>query len=74
MNISGNKQYGIRSALVFNEYTAEYAVRHNCANYFAIPSKFVDADLLEEMIKIWIKTTFDGGRHATRIQKAEEGK
>lgn len=74
MNISGNKQSGIRSALVFNEYTAEYAVRHNCANYFAIPSKFVDANLLEEMIKIWIKTTFDGGRHATRIQKAEEGK
>ena len=74
MNISGNKQKGIRSALVFNEYTAEYAVRHNCANYFSIPSKFVDKELLDNMIHIWITTTFDGGRHATRIQKAEVGK
>ena len=74
MNISGNKQPGIRSALVFNEYTAEYAVKHNCANYFAIPSKFVDLSLLDRMIKIWKTTTFDGGRHATRIQKAETGK
>jgi len=74
MNISGNKQKGIRSALVFNEYTAEYAVRHNCANYFSIPSKFVDTELLDDMIYIWITTTFDGGRHATRIQKAEAGK
>ena len=74
MNISGNKQKGIRSALVFNEYTAEYAVRHNCANYFSIPSKFVDKELLDNMIHIWITTTFDGGRHATRIQKAEAGK
>ena len=74
MNISGNKQKGIRSALVFNEYTAEYAVRHNCANYFSIPSKFVDKELLDDMIYIWITTTFDGGRHATRIQKAETGK
>ena len=74
MNISGNKQKGIRSALVFNEYTAEYAVRHNCANYFSIPSKFVDKELLDDMIYIWITTTFDGGRHATRIQKAEAGK
>jgi RpiB/LacA/LacB family sugar-phosphate isomerase len=74
MNISGNKQKGIRSALVFNEYTAEYAVRHNCANYFSIPSKFVDKELLDDMIYIWINTTFDGGRHATRIQKAEDGK
>ncbi len=74
MNISGNKQKGIRSALVFNEYTAEYAVRHNCANYFSIPSKFVDSELLDDMIYIWINTTFDGGRHATRIQKAEAGK
>ena len=70
MNISGNKQKGIRSALVFNEYTAEYAVRHN----FSIPSKFVDKELLDNMIHIWITTTFDGGRHATRIQKAEAGK
>jgi len=74
MNISGNKQQGIRSALVFNDYTAEYAVRHNCANYFAIPSKFVDIDQLDKMVKIWKTTTFDGGRHATRIQKAEGSK
>tara|TARA_R110001592_G_scaffold15980_7_gene68575 strand:- start:871 stop:2037 length:1167 start_codon:yes stop_codon:yes gene_type:complete len=74
MNIAGNKHKGIRSALVFNDYTAEYAVRHNCANCFSIPSKFVDTNQLEKMIQIWLTESFDGGRHATRIQKAETGK
>jgi len=71
VNISGNKRKGIRGAVVFDEYTAEYAIRHNSANFFAVPSKYVDGDLLDKMIKIWKKTTFDGGRHMTRIQKVE---
>ena len=71
VNMSGNKKKGIRAALVFDEYTAEHAVRHNCANFFSVPSKYVDQDLLDKMVKIWKNTTFDGGRHTTRIQKIE---
>ena len=71
VNISGNKRKGIRGALTFDEYTAEHSIRHNSANFFSIPSKYVEVDLLDRMIKIWKNTTFDGGRHMTRIQKTE---
>ncbi len=71
VNISGNKRKGIRGALTFDEYTAEHSIRHNSANFFSIPSKYVGVDLLDRMVKIWKNTTFDGGRHMTRIQKVE---
>ena len=73
VNIAANKNKNIRAALVFDEYTAEYSVRHNCANFFSIPSKYVDDTLLRKLINIWSITSFDGGRHITRIQKAENG-
>jgi len=69
VNILANHLDGIRSALVIDEYTAEYAIRHNCTNFFAIPEKYVSEDSLDKMIKIWKKTTFDGGRHMTRMKK-----
>jgi len=69
VNILANHLPGIRSALVIDEYTAEYAIRHNCANFFAVPEKYVSEDMLDRMIKIWKETTFDGGRHMTRMKK-----
>ena len=72
VNIAGNKFTGIRAAIVHDEYTAEYAVRHNCANLFSIPSKYVDKKCFEGILKTWETATFDGGRHITRITKAEK--
>lgn len=69
VNICANKQNGIFSALVFDKYTAEYAIRHNCANFFSIPTFKVE---LEDFFGIYnsiCKNTFDGGRHMTRIRK-----
>ena len=74
VNILANHLEGIRSALVIDQYTAEYAIRHNCTNFFAIPEKYVSEDDLDKMIKIWKKTTFDGGRHMTRMKKTIGGK
>jgi len=71
VNIAGNKYKGIRAALVSDEYTAEHAVRHNCANYFSIPARTVDKKMFELIINILQVTTFDGGRHIPRITKAE---
>jgi RpiB/LacA/LacB family sugar-phosphate isomerase len=68
VNISGNKA-GLISALCFDEFTAEMAIRHNCANHFAVPSKYVDKDTMRKMIQIWFTTSFDGGRHFTRLNK-----
>jgi RpiB/LacA/LacB family sugar-phosphate isomerase len=69
INILANHQKNIRSALVFDEYTAEMSRRHNCANFFSIPSKYVNVDSLEKIINTLISSSFDGGRHMTRMNK-----
>jgi RpiB/LacA/LacB family sugar-phosphate isomerase len=71
VNICANKIPGIRSALVIDGYFAEYAIRHNCCNFFSISSKYVNDSTLKEVIQSWKLNTFDGGRHQTRIQKME---
>jgi RpiB/LacA/LacB family sugar-phosphate isomerase len=70
VNIAANKSNDILSALVFDEYTAEYAIRHNCANHFAIPSKYVKPTDMERIINTIQHNSFDGGRHFTRVTKA----
>lgn len=69
VNIAANKMKGIISGLCFDEYTAKYAVKHNCCNHFSIPSKYVNEETFKKMLEIWISTTFDGGRHFTRLNK-----
>jgi len=69
VNILANSIDEIRCALVRDDYTAKYAISHNCANFFAVPSKYVTEDALDSMVKIWKTTTFDGGRHMTRMKK-----
>jgi RpiB/LacA/LacB family sugar-phosphate isomerase len=70
VNICANKIQGIRSALVMDSYFAEYAVRHNCANFFSIPSKYLNSEAqLQEILCAVLNNTFDGGRHQARLQK-----
>jgi len=69
INILANKLPKVRAALVFDDYMAEYAMKHNCANFFSVPSKYVNTDTLRDMIKVMMKTTFEGGRHMTRMSK-----
>jgi len=69
VNLAANKFDDILSALIFDSYTAEYSVKHNCANHFSIPSKYVDVKTMEQIIDKLCTTTFDGGRHFTRLKK-----
>jgi len=69
INILANKKQNIRSALIFDDYTAEYSIRHNCANFFSIPSKYVDENTFIKIIHKLKKCSFDGGRHMTRMKK-----
>lgn len=70
-NMVANKIKGIRSALVFDEYTAEFSIRHNCANFFCLPSRDMVDVSLDRIIGILKSVTFDGGRHAGRVQSIE---
>jgi len=69
MNIAANKHDGIISALVFDAHSAEYAIRHNCCNHFAIPARNSNAFLMAEVLEMLKKHSFEGGRHYTRLQK-----
>tara|TARA_A200000159_G_C7315007_1_gene336296 strand:+ start:413 stop:1576 length:1164 start_codon:yes stop_codon:yes gene_type:complete len=67
VNILANQKPSVIAALVFDEYTAEMSRRHNCANFFSIPSKYTNEDSLKLIINSLVNSSFDGGRHMTRM-------
>lgn len=69
MSITANKVPGIRAALCHNDYTAEMARRHNDANILCIGARVLDERTIDEVVRRFIRTPFDGGRHARRIKK-----
>lgn len=69
MSITANKVKGIRAALCINEKLTEYARRHNNANVLVIGAEFVDKELVEKIINIWLTTQFEGERHQGRLDK-----
>jgi ribose 5-phosphate isomerase B len=71
MSITANKFKGIRCALCYNKYVAEYARRHNDANVIAFGGRTMDIIEVKKMLDIFIKTPFEGGRHKRRVRKIE---
>ena len=67
--MTANKHQGIRAALCWAEDLAALARQHNDANIISIPARFVSRELALRMVKIFISTDFDGGRHQRRIEK-----
>ena len=68
-----NKFKGIRSALIYDQYSAEMAIRHNCANFFSFPERLYQRiEDAERVVQILLHNSFDGGRHQVRIQGLEE--
>jgi len=52
---------------MYNEYSCEYAIRHNCCNFFSFPSKNFTGNEFTKYVEIMQRNKFDGGRHYTRI-------
>ena len=69
INMAANKHQGIRSALCWREDIAELARKHNNANICALPARFIDPELAEKIVDIFLTTGFEGGRHQKRIDK-----
>ncbi|MCA1757399.1 MAG: ribose 5-phosphate isomerase B [Bacteroidales bacterium] len=69
INMTANKYQGIRSALCWNEEISRLARAHNDANICAIPGRFVSESEAELIVKTFLNTDFDGGRHSARIAK-----
>ncbi len=72
MSMVANKFKGIRCTLCHNEYTAKYAKLHNNSNILSIGADDVTVNEVICMIRIWLATEFEGGRHEERLKIIEE--
>ena len=72
MSIVANKFPGIRAALVSDAKTAEMSRKHNDANVLVLPGWKLDRPEAEEILKVWLRTDFEGGRHQRRLDKIRD--
>ena len=67
--IAANKVAGIRAALCNDLYTARLSRQHNDANVLSMGGRIVARGLADEILTLWLETSFDGGRHQRRIDQ-----
>lgn len=68
-SMTANKHKGIRSAICWTAEIAKLAREHNNANILSIPSRFVSLNQALDIVKVFLDTKFEGGRHQNRIEK-----
>lgn len=68
-NMTANKHQKIRSALCWSKEIATLSRTHNNANILSIPSRFISLNEAKEMVNSFLNTSFEGGRHQTRVNK-----
>jgi ribose 5-phosphate isomerase B len=69
INMTANKHQGIRSAICWMPEIAKLARQHNDANICALPARFITDEEAIEIVKTFLETGFEGGRHQNRINK-----
>ena len=69
MCIAANKVRGVRAAPCHDSITAEMSRRHNNSNVLCLSADLLGEELIERMVRIWLQTEFEGGRHARRVDK-----
>ncbi len=69
MSIAANKCHGIRAALCSEPVSARLSRQHNNANVLAMGSRMIGPVMAAEIVRTWLETPFDGGRHAARLSK-----
>jgi ribose 5-phosphate isomerase B len=70
--IAANKVSGIRAALCNDLYTARLSREHNDANVLSMGGRIVAFGLADEILKVWLETAFEGGRHQRRLDQIAE--
>jgi ribose 5-phosphate isomerase B len=69
MSIVANKFPGVRAALANDLYSARCSREHNDANVLVIGGRIIGRGMALEIVKVWLNTSFAGGRHQRRIDK-----
>jgi len=72
MSIVANRFPGIRAALCHDMYTAILSRRHNDSNLLVMGGRIIGPDLGKEIVRAWLQTSFDGGRHQERLDLLEQ--
>ena len=72
MCIAANKFAGVRAAPVIDGLSAEFCRRHNDLNILCIAHDMLNEELIFQIVRIWLNTPFDGGRHERRINKIRD--
>ena len=72
MSIMANRFPGIRAALCHDLYTAMMSRRHNDANLLVMGGRVIGVDLGKEIVRVWLATPFEGGRHQERLDLLEQ--
>lgn len=72
MSIAANRLRGVRAALAWSEEVARLSRAHNDSNVLVLPASFLDEKTTLEVMKVWMITPFDGGRHLRRVRMMDE--
>ena len=72
MAIAANKFKGVRAAACTDEVMAEMCRRHNDVNVLCLPGDLIGDRPVGDLVRIWLATEFEGGRHTRRLQKIEK--
>jgi len=67
--MTANKYPYVRAAICWNEELAQLARQHNDANILCLPARFISEELALEIVKTFLSTPFEGGRHEKRVNK-----
>jgi len=70
--ITANRVRGIRCALCWNTETALLARQHNDANMISLGERMISLETALEIVRVWLDTPFEGGRHLARIREIDE--
>ncbi|MBF0489974.1 MAG: ribose 5-phosphate isomerase B [Candidatus Omnitrophica bacterium] len=68
-SIAANKVPGAYAALVYSKEAAMFSREHNNANILVLGSRYISENEMIEIIELWLKTAFEGGRHLARVEK-----
>ena len=72
MAIAANKFRGVRAANCYDEVMAEMCRRHNNVNVLCLPGDLIGDRPIDDLVKIWLLTEFEAGRHERRLAKINQ--
>ncbi len=72
--IVANRVAGIRCAVCWNEQSVRFARQHNDANIISLGQRMMDLKTALEIVRLWLETAFEGGRHQRRIEMIDAPK